>query len=62
MGVPTCRLKTRHVPVDQLVFLKMRLQSRVIPGTGVLVSSEHGDGCCYELTGKETPSGMCCHM
>ncbi|XP_065898350.1 cilia- and flagella-associated protein 337-like isoform X2 [Dysidea avara] len=55
--VKSASLKTRHVPVDQLVFLKSRLQSRLIMGTGVLVSSEHGDACCYELTGRETPSG-----
>ena len=48
--------------MDQLVFLKSRLQSRVMASTavnvGVLVSSEHGYACCYELTGKETPTGM----
>ena len=62
MGVSAYRLKTRHVPVDQLVFLKTRLQSRLITGTGVLVSSEHGDACCYELTGREFPSGRYCHV
>lgn len=41
------------------MFLKSRLQSRMmVANTGVLVSSEHGDACCYELTGKETPTGI----
>lgn len=56
-----CRFKVQHVPVDQLLFLKSRLQSRLtatVANTGVLVSSEHGDACCYELTGKETPTGL----
>lgn len=49
------------------MFLKSRLQSRITAATsavniGVLVSSEHGDACCYELTGKETPTGMADHM
>ena len=55
------------MPVDQLVFLKSRLQSRMTAAAaavniGVLVSSEHGDACCYELTGKETPTGTVDHM
>lgn len=56
-----CRFKVQHVPVDQLLFLKSRLQSRLtatVANTGVLVSSEHGDAYCYELTGKETPTGI----
>ena len=49
------------------MFLKSRLQSRITAATtavniGVLVSSEHGDVCCYELTGKETPTGTAGHM
>ena len=56
------RLKVQNVPVDQLVFLKSRVQSRmtsaVAANSGVLVSSEHGDACCYELTGKETAAGV----
>lgn len=52
-------MKVQHVPVDQLVFLKSRLQSRMTTGNtgGVLISSEHGNACCYELTGKEAPTG-----
>lgn len=59
--VKSASFKVQHVPVDQLLFLKSRLQSRLtatVANTGVLVSSEHGDACCYELTGKETPTGL----
>ena len=30
----------------------------IATNTGVLVSSEHGDACCYELTGTDAPIGI----